>query len=336
MYSCTSSFRKSKINCLHPTLSKAEVISNRDAIQSWGQATIMRQRCDRSGLTLIELLVSLFVISVLIGLLLPAVFAIRGQSQRLSCQNNLKQIGLAISSYEQLNRMLPIGKYTDRSDNGLAHSYWTVHILPMLEQQAIFDGSMEEYRQSKNALTPTHHKTLSMPLAQWNCTSDGRSAFPQQTRRQMVVAVSSYVGCLGTDLLSNDGALYPDSRISSANITDGLSNTILVGERPPSHDFWYGWWYAGYGQRGTGSVDGLLGAVERIFTGELRGCEVADIRFRRGSLQSKCDVLHYWSFHPGGANFAFADGSVHFLAYGAADILPQLATRAGTEAATPP
>jgi prepilin-type processing-associated H-X9-DG protein len=107
----------------------------------------------------------------------------------------------------------------------------------------------------------------------------------------------------------------------------------MLGERPPSADFYYGWWYAGTGQDGTGSCDMVLGARE-INAGrpELANCSAAASHFGRGSLSNECDLLHFWSFHTGGANFAYADGSVHFLPYNADAQLTALATRAGGEA----
>src|SRR5262249_42670158 len=126
--------------------------------------------------------------------------------------------------------------------------------------------------------------------------------------------------------------LYLNSKVRLTDITDGTSNTILVGERPPSPDFWYGWWYAGYGQAGTGSIDMLLGARERNYGGGY----VAQFpsrphHFQPGNIREQCDVFHFWSLHSGGANFVFGDGSVQFLAYSADSILPALATRASGE-----
>jgi hypothetical protein len=74
--------------------------------------------------------------------------------------------------------------------------------------------------------------------------------------------LASYAGILGTDLFAVDGVLYLDSRVRFTDVADGTGTTLAVGERPPSADFWYGW-YAGVGQRQTGSGDMLLGVRER-------------------------------------------------------------------------
>ena len=137
---------------------------------------------------------------------------------------------------------------------------------------------------------------------------------------------------LGTDYTSTTGVLYRDSRVRLTDITDGASNTIAVGERPPSADYWYGWWYAGFGQNGTGGLDSLLGARELNAGGNYTYmCAPGPFHFQSGRFDDQCSAFHFWSPHTGGANFLFADGSVRFLSYSADKILPALATRAGGE-----
>src|SRR5262249_32040575 len=107
---------------------------------------------------------------------------------------------------------------------------------------------------------------------------------------------------------------------------------ILVGERPPSPDFWYGWWYAGYGQAGTGSIDMLLGTRERNYGGGyVSQCPPGPYHLLPGNIREQGDVVHFRSLHSGGANFLFGDGSTHFLPYAADAVLPAMATRSGGE-----
>jgi prepilin-type processing-associated H-X9-DG protein len=165
------------------------------------------------------------------------------------------------------------------------------------------------------------------------CPADYRVVQPQLARKQVRAAFTSYLGVSGTTSASKLGVLFVNSAIRPADITDGLSNTLAAGERPPSSDFWYGWWYAGYGVSGTGSADMILGVRDRVPTTDpaIGDCPANPMPFAPGSLDKLCDAFHFWSLHPGGTHFLFADGSVHFLRYDAAPILPALATRAGGE-----
>jgi prepilin-type processing-associated H-X9-DG protein len=108
----------------------------------------------------------------------------------------------------------------------------------------------------------------------------------------------------------------------------------MVGERPPSADDHYGWWYAGWGQKQTGSAEMVLGVRERLNSDE--PCFGGAYHFGPGSDRDVCDFLHFWSKHPGGAHFLFGDGSVRFVTYGADPIMPALATRSGGEAVNLP
>lgn len=124
---------------------------------------------------------------------------------------------------------------------------------------------------------------------------------------------------------------YRDSKVRLGEVVDGTSQTLMVGERPPSPDSHFGWWYAGIGQDRIaldGSVDTLLAVRDTNRTFRAPTCAHGHQHFKPDTIDDLCSIFDYWSLHPGGANFAFADGSVHFVRY-AADVLPALATRAG-------
>lgn len=117
-----------------------------------------------------------------------------------------------------------------------------------------------------------------------------------------------------------------------ADVQDGTSNTLLVGERPPSRDLYYGWWYAGAGQppNQNGTCDVIMGVNE--LNTSIGACSPGPYKFSSGIVSNDCDQFHYWSMHEGGCNFLFADGSVHFLSYGMDPAtVTALATRAGGE-----
>ncbi len=131
-------------------------------------------------------------------------------------------------------------------------------------------------------------------------------------------------------------------KINFASITDGSSNTLAVGERPPSVDLFSGWWFAGAGFDGSGVGDISLGAREVAYnthitpniapsSGQPIPCDPNKIGFVPGTINDNCDQAHFWSWHPGGANWLWGDGSAKFLQYTANDILPQLCTRNGGE-----
>lgn len=178
------------------------------------------------------------------------------------------------------------------------------------------------------------HSGLLKVVTLYHCPSAPRSGSAHWTHENRPVALTSCVGNAGTNYVTKDGMLYLDSKIRPGQIRDGLGNTILIGERPPATDAWYGWWYAGVGQQASGVPDMLLGASElnQHTTYDSAACPEGPYQFGPGDIEQQCDLFHYWSLHSGGANFAFCDGSVRFLSYEIGpDILPASATIDGGE-----
>ena len=288
----------------------------------------------RPGFTLVELLVVIAIIGVLIGMLLPAVQMVREAARRTDCTNRMKQISLALLNYESSHRRLPPG-ITDSAATPWASSTWLTQILPFVEQQGVWDQASVDYRSSPNPFAG--HLGLQTVLPTFNCPSDPNAGELHWTHQSRLVASTDYLGVNGTDHQQLDGVFYLESQTRMADVLDGTSQTLLFGERPPSADFWYGWWYAGHGFNGSGSPDMLLGVRELNAappsggTTYLESCPPGPYSFGPGKVDQQCDALHFWSFHPGGANFALVDGSIHFLAYDGDTVLPALATRAGSE-----
>ncbi len=291
----------------------------------------------RDAFTLVELLVVIFVLGVLIGLLLPAVQKVRAVAARIQCANNVKQLGLALHQYHDTAGTLPPGVKLRRRTEPLPRMSWLARLLPYVEQEPLWRYTLAAYEYARVPFRDPPHIGFGTPIKVFACPADSRAQEPQTTHRGYRPALTSYVGVLGTAYDRTDGVLFRDSQIRLTDILDGTSNTLMAGERPPSADFWYGWWYAGQGQRDTGSGDMLLGVRERNMRARFASwCPAGPYRFGPGNVTEQCDLFHFWSLHNGGAHFVYADGSVHFLRYSADPILPALATRAGGEVAAIP
>ena len=287
----------------------------------------------RRAFTLIELLVVLGIIGLLLSLLLPAVQKVRATASRLQCQNNLKQLALASHTYESSTGVLPAGVRAGAKGEPYPYLSWMGQLLPQLEQGPLWATTVSAFEASRNNPFRPPHLGIMTPLKVTSCPADSRQSEAHNTHQGMRVATTGYLGNQGLDFRTPNGVLYFASATRLTDVTDGTSNTLLAGERPPSPDFWFGWWYAGAGEAGTGAADVVLGVRElNINTSEYTAaCARGPYAFRAGDASQMCDTFHFWSLHSGGANFAFCDGSVRFLRYSADPILPALATRAGGE-----
>ncbi len=176
------------------------------------------------------------------------------------------------------------------------------------------------------------------------------------------MAASNYLGVDGTNAGTRDGLFTANHSLRLTDVTDGTSQTLLVGERgfrrgalqvidtsENINNIRFGNWFSAPGQR-NGSVGVTLGTREiNFYSGRSKlpwenDCPPGPyhyqppglIRDLNGVLREECDLFHFWSWHPGGCNFLYADGSVHFLSYAMDPILPALGTRNGGEVVTAP
>jgi prepilin-type N-terminal cleavage/methylation domain-containing protein/prepilin-type processing-associated H-X9-DG protein len=202
----------------------------------------------RSGFTLIELLVVIAIIAILIALLLPAVQATREQARRAACTNNLKQIGLALANYTDRHGALPPGYQSNYSVNlqrEIGPGWgWASMILPDLEQQPLhntirFEGNLPDPSASTARLTSLNVFTCpsdQMPRT-WTASDSETWLFMgvvySASNPICDVAGSNYVGVfgIGEPGVNGEGVFYRGSFVRLASITDGLSQTICVGER---------------------------------------------------------------------------------------------------------
>jgi prepilin-type N-terminal cleavage/methylation domain-containing protein len=283
----------------------------------------------RRAFTLIELLVVIAIIAVLIGLLLPAVQKVREAAARTKCQNNLKQIGLALHNHHDSFGWLPPAHGT--AGYGV-NGTWLLRLLPFIEQSALYQLGTGASAQQLIA--------QSTPVPTYLCPSDPRAVI-QYTQNvggfSSDYGLTSYVACHGTtfDGTSSNGMIYHNSKTRIVDAADGSSSTILAGERPPSPDgeflpLYWGWWF----YQSTHDV-GMVANAFPVFTHSngISGvpCPNPDI-FREGTFQNYCDTNHFWSPHPGGAWFVFGDGGVRFVPYTiGSTIFSAMCTRSGGE-----
>jgi len=292
----------------------------------------MSCRLRRSGFSLIELLVVIAIIAVLAGLLLASVQKVRDAANRVKCQNNLKQIGLALHIYhDSFGTLPPAFSHYDpqftppQPQDKFWYISWMARLLPYIEQGNLAGEVQWEQWPWWQGQT----NGIVMPI--YRCPTDSRQSQPAPFGGGVSVALTGYLGVSGTNMNTRDGVLFPNSQVTFTQITDGLSNTLMVGERPPSKDLYFGWWFAGAGQDPaySGSCDVILGTQEIKTTGigEEGGCGSGPYSFGPGKVSDACSMFHFWSLHQGGANFLYCDGSVHFIRY---TCNPTLLVRMGT------
>jgi prepilin-type N-terminal cleavage/methylation domain-containing protein/prepilin-type processing-associated H-X9-DG protein len=284
----------------------------------------------RRAFTLVELIVVIAILAVLIGLLIPAVQQARNAAARISCQNKMKQLGLGLQGYHDVQGAFPPGASVQEGRSPYPYSTWMTHLLPFVEQNNLWEKSIQAYKKDRDPTSIAHYSIYSLSLPLYECPADSRNGRPMELLPQAYVGTTSYLGVIGTADYNADGILYIDSNVHIRDILDGTSSTILIGERPPHRQLLYGRWYS-EGEYNLHLYDTIGGAKNPGLDVAFSFCPPRFSKFAKGNLSDACHMMHFWSFHFNGANFLFADGSVRFLPYSAADILPDLATRAGGE-----
>ncbi len=297
---------------------------------------------NRWAFSLIELLVVIGIIGLLVALLLPAIQAARESARRSQCANNLRQIGVALQTYEGSNRSLPSGYISEFTSNGTDTGPgwgWAALLLNNLEENSL-RGQLQLDRPIEDPANAENRVRL---VTVYLCPSDGvvpawtalKATDPTPQNKICDVASANYVGVFGDTEPGIDGSglFFRNSHVRFREISDGTSHTIAVGER--SHLLGEATW-----------VGSVTGAVLAPGLGDNDGVGVFEIEHGssmvlghagegKGPGDPTGDVNMFYSQHPNGVNFVFADAHVAFLT---TDLDPKIfkamTTRAGGETIT--
>jgi prepilin-type N-terminal cleavage/methylation domain-containing protein/prepilin-type processing-associated H-X9-DG protein len=291
-----------------------------------------------AGFTLVELLVVIAIIGVLVSLLLPAVQSAREAARRMRCSNAVKQIALACHNYESVNGKFPPGgivSYTGSAQvtdtnfctvgNSATQAPWTVQILPYLEETNLYNqfNFSKTFTGSSNIPGQAPNNTLFFyNMKKYQCTSDPDSVASANNSNYLGVQGGGppvgQVGSApcstqaGTRVFFQSGCIFTNSTVRMAEVTDGTSNTFLIGEsrympvpRMRGDGFYAGW--------SSGLKADNTFAVPLTFAGA-----VLQINAQSDCKPNIADCFSYvsrlfGSYHPGGCHFGMADGSVQFI-----------------------
>jgi prepilin-type N-terminal cleavage/methylation domain-containing protein/prepilin-type processing-associated H-X9-DG protein len=277
-------------------------------------------RATRPGFTMIELLVVIAIVTILVGLLIPAIQLVRESANRTQCINNLHQMGAALHNYHDAHNAFPPG-YTaaDPYFNGATDTTpgwgWATFILPYLEQGGLY--GQFDLNQPVESFTGIQ-SVVNLYICPSDVLPSGAFAVPDAFGNAICLAAPfSYAGCCGGDESDTAdptglGIFYRNSRTRLTDITDGASQTIMVGERAfaNAQGTWAGAINGGVCYRGANNPANE-NAGQNAFPAPCLVLGHSHLNNPDGDTDSSVD--DFSSLHPGGSNFLFADGSVHFI-----------------------
>lgn len=299
----------------------------------------------RFGFTLVELLVLIGVIGIILSLTIPAVQNVRARANANSCMINLREISLGLHNYHASFNHLPPGSPTPNlvkyKDPNVFLS-WRVHLCPYLEQESRYNYAILDTNRGIKPFSSPLPSGLSANLKVFQCPSDPSFGKNIVDSSGFLVGWSSYLGVSGgveyqQQKSTTKSGIFAETTIlkkgiNFSEVLDGLSNTLMVGERPPPDNGSAGQWY--FTHRGIlweNQIDGPDHTLDTYSYAVGRDpCGPAG--FGPGKKSNPCDRNHFWSLHFGGSYFSLGDGSVKFLPYSMKPVLAKFASRAGGEA----
>jgi hypothetical protein len=256
------------------------------------------------------------------GLLLPAVQKVRAAANRIQCANNLKQMGLACQNYHDALGGLPPGytaqlAYVDGTSDTLPGWGWGALLLPFIEQDNLYRSINLNTSIANMENAPAIRTMVKIYQCPADPTPPAAFTVPDSFGNALVVAApSSYAACVGGDETEPDGpsglgVFYRNSRTSLTDITDGTSNTIMIGERAWSNaqGIWAGAVQGGVLKRGRSNPNP---GTSLAFI-PAPGLVLAHSHLNNALTDTDGGLDDFSSYHVGGSSFVFADGSVHFI-----------------------